>query len=507
MIVRRGALTDHYVEDERSVVMVDESVLGLSPVATAILEAVPEGTDVRLTTVTQHVVATFGPPAGAESAEALTEQQIWDLVAHRVLIVVEDKGSRDGTSRPFEDRVHSTDDAPESAVTALRDALRHLRSDGDDRWASPDSLSPDGLVTAARQHHVIPYLAANLHRLDIPGQARSELDALAGRQRAGAAVLLDDAVRALAALETVGVRALLFKGLALAAQAYGDYTLRGAGDVDLLVAPEDLERAHQALTEAGWVPAPGYPVPGATWAWRHLRRTGNELTLRSAGSEIDLHWHLMPTSETFPRFDVLWSRRDVVVLAGNAVPTLSLYDALTHSAGHAAKDEWRWMRSLLDVHLLAANGDAWIRADRPLRADQFLTVGLALRQFGLPPGMPPIATDALYSVSESMLRRVWAVQEGTAPEHRPLFPGLNLLHRLRTVKLTGGSLGQSAKLVSKSVLPPWITAEIDSRFGVVAVPKALARRAGELTTSVKRRSALLGVTSGESVDDAARRAR
>ena len=98
MIVRRGALTDHYVEDERSVVMVDESVLGLSPVATAILEAVPEGVDVGLPTVTQHVVATFGPPAGTESAEALTEQQIWDLVAHRVLVVVEDDGSRDGTS-------------------------------------------------------------------------------------------------------------------------------------------------------------------------------------------------------------------------------------------------------------------------------------------------------------------------------------------------------------------------------------------------------------------------
>ena len=104
MIVRRGALTDHYVEDERSVVMVDESVLGLSPVATAILEAVPEGVDVGLPTVTQHVVATFGPPAGTESAEALTEQQIWDLVAHRVLVVVEDEGSRDGTSSLLDQR-------------------------------------------------------------------------------------------------------------------------------------------------------------------------------------------------------------------------------------------------------------------------------------------------------------------------------------------------------------------------------------------------------------------
>ena len=90
MIVRRGALTDHYVEEQRSVVMVDESVLGLSPIATAILQAVPEGVTASLRTVTEHVVATFGLPEGPESAEALTEQQIWDLVAHRVLVVVED---------------------------------------------------------------------------------------------------------------------------------------------------------------------------------------------------------------------------------------------------------------------------------------------------------------------------------------------------------------------------------------------------------------------------------
>ena len=89
MIVRRGMLTDHYVEGGRSVVMVDESVLGLSPIATVILEAVPEDADIALRAVTDHVVATFGPPEGPESAETLIEQQVWDLVAHKVLVLVE----------------------------------------------------------------------------------------------------------------------------------------------------------------------------------------------------------------------------------------------------------------------------------------------------------------------------------------------------------------------------------------------------------------------------------
>ena len=35
-------------------------------------------------------------------------------------------------------------------------------------------------------------------------------------------------------------------------------------------------------------------------------------------------------------------------------PPCRAYDALAHSAGHAAKDRWRWLRSLLDVHVLAS---------------------------------------------------------------------------------------------------------------------------------------------------------
>lgn len=509
MIVRRGALTDHYLEGERSVVMVDESVLGLSPIATTILEAVPEGSSVSLHDVTGHVVAAFGPPAGPESAETLTRQQVWDLVAHKVLEVVDDKVGRDG-SPSDSDRCReqdASDDDVESAVAALRDALRHIRSDDLGRWTAPGSLSPQSLLAAARQHHVVPYLAAHMDRLDLPGQARSEVEVMAGRQQAGATILAADLVVALETLTAVGVRALACKGLALAAQAHGDYLVRGAGDIDLLVPPSDLERAHGALSEAGWTPGLGYPVPGSSWAWRHLARTGNELTLSGPHSDIDLHWHLAPTRGTFPDFDTLWARRTGVVVASHSVPTLSRYDALAHSAGHAAKDEWRWLRSLIDVHALMSDPDTWLGADRPLRKDQLLTIGLAAREFGTPTVAPAVVTFAEGHVDKTFLRRARHVQAATNAEHRPsAVPGIDFLSRLRVVGLTDGSPREAARLLSRSALPPWLTADLQSPRTTVAAPQALARRAREVGRKWwQKRSALLGVPSGERSDDPVRR--
>ena len=88
-----------------------------------------------------------------------------------------------------------------------------------------------------------------------------------------------------------------------------------------------------------------------------LRAYGHELLLSNSETDIDLHWHLVPTRGTFPDFDTLWDRREDVMVDGSSTPTLSAYDALAHSAGHAAKDRWRWMRSMLDVHVLASRRD------------------------------------------------------------------------------------------------------------------------------------------------------
>jgi hypothetical protein len=232
------------------------------------------------------------------------------------------------------------------------------------------------------------------------------------------------------------------------------------------------------MREAGWTPASGYPTPGPSWAWRHFVRTNNEVLLSSPETDVDLHWHLVPTRGTFPDFDTLWERRQEVLVDGSPTPTLSAYDALAHSAGHAAKDRWRWMRSLLDVHVLASQPETWVHADRPLRGDELVSLGLAVRAFGLAPEMPPVAANAASAIDIGMESRVHRDQLHTAPAHRPFaVPGINFVLGLRGVSRTEASLREIARLLSRSALPPWLTADEQGPSGSRAVPRVLSRRA------------------------------
>lgn len=49
-----------------------------------------------------------------------------------------------------------------------------------------------------------------------------------------------------------GIRVMLLKGAALATTVYPSFTTRPMGDVDILVRPEEAQRAWQCLVDAGW---------------------------------------------------------------------------------------------------------------------------------------------------------------------------------------------------------------------------------------------------------------
>lgn len=56
----------------------------------------------------------------------------------------------------------------------------------------------------------------------------------------------------LARLHSAGIEVMLLKGAALALTVYGGFTDRPMGDLDILVRPDQAERAWQLLRDAGW---------------------------------------------------------------------------------------------------------------------------------------------------------------------------------------------------------------------------------------------------------------
>lgn len=60
-----------------------------------------------------------------------------------------------------------------------------------------------------------------------------------------------DTVRYVTALQSADIQTLVLKGVALSMQTTGTLNSRDTRDIDLLVSPDDMPRAHEALIALG----------------------------------------------------------------------------------------------------------------------------------------------------------------------------------------------------------------------------------------------------------------
>lgn len=83
-----------------------------------------------------------------------------------------------------------------------------------------------------------------------------------------------------------GTRVVPLKGSHVALHVYGDVALRRSGDIDVLVAPEDLPRAVSALAQEGWH-SPTDPTDRAG-----LPRLHFEMRHADGLPAVEIHWRL-----------------------------------------------------------------------------------------------------------------------------------------------------------------------------------------------------------------------
>lgn len=118
------------------------------------------------------------------------------------------------------------------------------------------TLDWNGLVLLARRHGLSPLLYRTLSGLrlnKVPTEILEKLRSSSEVIRFRALVMARELLRALQALEAAGVTATPYKGPALAACLYGDFTLRQLADLDLLVKSRDALKARRVLLEHGFI--------------------------------------------------------------------------------------------------------------------------------------------------------------------------------------------------------------------------------------------------------------
>jgi putative nucleotidyltransferase-like protein len=207
------------------------------------------------------------------------------------------------------------------------------------------------LIRLVLRHGTMPLLYRNIKAvcpdavgngiLD-PLRARYEAEAADNRRRA------EELVAQLRVLQDAGIRAIPYKGPTLAQQLYGDLSLRGFGDLDILVPERDVLKAQGLIRRCGYE---------FTWAIgedrleRHIREN-HELQLCRADQDLrlDLHWRFVSRSTCLSDDPERFLRRvEMISLLGNQVPTLPLEVYLLVLSLHAAKHKWGQLKLICDI--------------------------------------------------------------------------------------------------------------------------------------------------------------
>ena len=250
-------------------------------------------------------------------------------------------------------------------------------------------------IRLALRHDILSLSYRNLHRIcpDIvpngvlqPLRARHEAEAAEGRR------LAKEVVDILAFLDSCGIPAIPFKGPALAVRLYGDLSLRGFGDLDILIGEQDVVRARRLLIDWGY--APEWVETGEL---NQFLREKHELLLYRVDGKVrlDLHWRFTSRSACLagdPDRFLQHQQLETISIAGKEVRSLRLETYLLLLSMHAAKHQWVQLKFICDIaEILAVPDLDWdhvLQEAGDLGLKRALGTGLLLAQGLLGAALP-----------------------------------------------------------------------------------------------------------------------
>ena len=255
-------------------------------------------------------------------------------------------------------------------------------------------------IRLALRHDTLPLTYWNLERICADIVPSGVLEPLRVHHEARAResrLLARELVGILALLGSQGIPAVPYKGPALAVRLFGDLSLRGFGDLDIVVCERDALRARRLLLDRGYA-----PERVETGDLNQFVRENHEMLFYRAGGKarLDLHWRY--TSRTGclkgdpERFQ---QHLEKISIAGEAVESLRLETYLLVLSMHAAKHQWVQLKLICDIaEILAVPDLDWlyvVREAGDLGLKRVLRTGLLLVQSLLGAAVPPQLAEGL----------------------------------------------------------------------------------------------------------------
>jgi hypothetical protein len=247
----------------------------------------------------------------------------------------------------------------------------------------------------AERHGVRPAFAAAVEACpSAPAPLRDRMRTWRARHQAEALWLQSGLLEVTQCLTRAGVRAVSFKGPALAHHLHGDMTLRECVDLDLMVPEPQLPAASEALAGLGY-----RPFGSPDWSAKpELRRLCHEQTFVSDHwPQLEVHWNLLDRGvRSSSRLRSVLFRGTSIVVPGGRVAVHEDDVLLILLCIHGAKHMWARLTWIYDVAVLArrADLDSALRLARRLGVDRTLRVGLVVARGVFGDRCPPLSAWA-----------------------------------------------------------------------------------------------------------------
>lgn len=249
-------------------------------------------------------------------------------------------------------------------------------------------LDWDFVFDAARANSITPLVARQLRAVlkgDAAETAPAELARFEATARANVVrslLLSAELIKVLDAFRSREILAIPYKGPALAAEAYGDSTLREFEDLDIILRQRDVPKAHELMLGLGY----HAKFPQLFSSAAGSRRIPGEYNYRDATDRVVVELHTEATLRHFPIAPdpgEFAARAVSVRLCGPEVKTLSPEDALVALSIHGSKDFWEKILWIADISELVQSHEeldwraVWQRAES-LRAQRMVCLALTL---------------------------------------------------------------------------------------------------------------------------------